>query len=96
MKKPYTKPAIYVESFSLCEHIASNCTVIADTVDANYLDKTSCKFMDRSEDGGVLVIYMNSEICSGMDLGLYDSPEAYAASIQCYNSFSNMGSMFAS
>lgn len=62
MKKNYHKPALYVESFRMVEHIASGCTGAFPQTgnDVPYHNGTSCLYMDEE---GYKYFTMNSEVC---------------------------------
>ena len=52
MKKKYTKPLLFVETFELTEHIASNCNVSGR---ANHTEITSCGF-DNGDPNGMIFL----------------------------------------
>ncbi len=96
MKKIYQKPMAYAESFIMVEHVASGCVVDKDHgVYAGYLDNTNCAFVDSN-----IVIFPDTTVCKGMDLGLFDNVEDFLDPnqnvLECYNTFSGNGTPFVS
>lgn len=96
MKKIYQKPMAYAESFIMVEHVASGCVVDKDHgVYAGYLDNRSCAFVDSN-----IVIFPDTTVCKGMDLGLFDNVTDFLDpeqnTLECYNTFSGNGTPFVS
>lgn len=62
MKKNYHKPALYVESFRMVEHIASGCTGAFPQTgnEVPYHIGTSCLYMDEE---GNKYFTMDSAVC---------------------------------
>lgn len=97
MKKAYTKPKLYVETFELLEHIAS-CTAKPGTTTVNYRDGYSCTYTDAN----VTLFYAANGSCGegGWDTEMFDDLDAYLDSFGgdrggCYNAFGD-GNFFAS
>lgn len=97
MKKPYSKPRIYAESFELLEHIAS-CSVQTGVTNATYRDPDSCAF----EEGGVALFNDGVKGCTNVIAPFFNGDVvAFVESLDpeagggCYNAFSN-GNVFAS
>lgn len=94
MKKQYQKPAAYIESFELVEHIA-NCNVAS----ATYRNGTDCTYTDAN----VTVFGASNcatDVSDDVWDGVFDSLQDYLSAMgteteSCYNAFSN-GSPFAS
>lgn len=92
MKKSYVKPGLFAESFVMSEHIAAGCKVIPGVAEATYITSDTCAFVD-----GNLVVYIeNTTACKEMDLGLFETVDDLIASVECYNAFSTMDTMFVS
>ena len=92
MKKSYQAPALFAETFVMCEHVAAGCKVQPGEADATYITPDSCAYIDRN-----IVIYTSgSEACKNMDLGLFATVEEFLETVQCYNMFSTKDSMFVS
>ena len=95
MKKAYQKPVLFAETFTLSDHIASNCRIDKENhIQADYLNKESCKFYDGSN-----VLYMSNAIgaiCEGMDMGMFSNVDDYLASLECYNGFTTADTTFVS
>ena len=98
MKKVYTKPAIYIETFELMEHI-SKCTANPDITTVLYRGEYDCPYIDDN-----LAIFHAS--VSGCDVNEnsygddFDDFDDFLGSLGverggCYNSFSD-GNFFAS
>ena len=97
MRKSYTKPKLYAETFELCEHIA-NCTANQSVTTVSYRDGYSCTYVDSN----VTLFYAQNGNCDqgGWDTDMFDSLDDYLASFGgnrggCYNAFSD-GNFFAS
>lgn len=54
MKKTYSKPELYAESFTLVEHIATLCSTDFKGI-ANHADENSCYFYDAEADKNIFV-----------------------------------------
>ena len=89
MKKTYTKPMVYAESFAMLEHIAA-CTIgqgysatLRDTAGDN-----ACAYTDNG-----LTVFPNEGVCGGSynerQYGSWDAYMAavYGANTTCYNAF---------
>ena len=97
MKKAYTKPKLYVETFQLLEHIAS-CTANQSVTTVTYRDGYACTYHDSN----VTLFYAENGSCDqgGWDTEMFDDLDAYLASFGgnrggCYNAFGD-GNFFAS
>lgn len=78
MKKTYSKPALYAESFELAEHIAL-CSGFTGVRPANnHWDKYNCAFM--TETGFTLFTGTTTGGCA-----LIEDPNQ-SVSVRCYNS----------
>lgn len=98
MKKPYSKPRVYAESFELLEHIASCAVDPNATNPPSYRDRTSCNYTD-----GDVTLFNNAGVngCTNniapffkgdVDLFLESTKGEDGG---CYNAFSD-GNVFAS
>ena len=97
MKRTYTKPTLYAESFELSEHIAS-CKANQDITTVTYRDGNSCTYTDAN----LTLFYTDNSACLNQYFNLedYDSFDDYLASFAvgrggCYNAFTD-GNFFAS
>ena len=99
MKRVYTKPVIYIETFELMEHIAY-CSTGQGITEVSYRDPGSCYY----EEGGYSLfqngvtgcdINESSFLEGGQFYGMADSLEAFMATVECYNAFGD-GNFFAS
>ena len=100
MKKTYTKPAMYAETFELLEHISS-CKANQGMTSVTYRDGNACTYTDAN----LTLFYPENSGCSNGyydpgDDSMYDSFDDYLASFGvdrggCYNAFSD-GNFFAS
>ena len=100
MKKTYTKPMLYAESYELVEHISS-CKANQDITTVTYRDGNACTYTDAN----LTLFYPSNSGCTNgyydpNDDSMYDSFEDYLASFGvdrggCYNAFSD-GNFFAS
>lgn len=99
MKKAYSRPKVYIESFELLEHIAS-CTSNPSITQVTYRDPHSCSYNDRN----VHLYYSEVSSCSDneqtFDREAAETFEEYIASFGvpgggCYNTFAD-GNFFAS
>lgn len=102
MKRTYTKPTLYAETFELAEHISSCKTGTgAGAPTVTYRDGNSCTYTDAN----VTLFYPSNNGCTNgyydpNDNSMYDSFDDYLASFGvdrggCYNAFSD-GNFFAS
>lgn len=99
MKKEYTRPILYAETFELVEHIASCKTAQQDSsvaIDANYQNPNACHYIDNG------FALFNSDVSgcpSDYDSESFGSVQEYIdlmlTGAQCYNAFID-GSFFAS
>lgn len=76
MKKTYTKPALYAESFELSEHIASTCPGVAPGM-ATHADANTC--VTHIDLGDGLTLFWQSGGCS--------KDYKPGQQITCYNTF---------
>lgn len=95
MKKTYSKPKLYAESFELAEHIAS-CSVQQGVTAVSYRDASSCSYAE----GGLALFNVGVTGCpDSYDPESFDSLDEYLDIMtdrsKCYNAFSN-GNFFAS
>lgn len=100
MKKAYTKPALYAETFELSEHISS-CKANQDITTVTYRDGYACTYTDAN----ITLFYPENSGCTNgyydpNDDSMYDDFDDYLASFGvgrggCYNAFSD-GNFFAS
>lgn len=99
MKKAYTKPAIYIETFELMEHI-SRCSANPDVTNVTYRDSSSCAYIDQN----MYIFYSSISECATnettIDYDDFDDFDDFLDSFGisrggCYNSFSD-GNFFAS
>ena len=101
MKKPYTKPTVYAESFYLMDHIAATCTF-----QAHHLKEENCSFTDAG-----ITMFATASACSADAANMWEfakvplesrtpwnlnliglGPEAYP----CYNSFQDYNQLWSS
>ena len=105
MKKVYKKPAIYIETFELMEHIA-RCTANPDVTNVTYRGPESCAYNDTNLSlfySQVSACVVNEVTLANPDnefYGMIDDLQGYMASLGvdqggCYNAFSD-GNFFAS
>ena len=99
MKRAYTKPAIYIETFELMEHI-SKCSANPDITSVLYRGEYDCPYVDSNMaifHEGVTGCEMNE---GTIDYESFDDFDDFLDSFGverggCYNSFSD-GNFFAS
>ena len=102
MKKAYTKPRLFAETFELLEHIASCKTGAGDHAPTvSYRSGDACTYTDAN----LTLFYPENSGCTNgyydpNDDSMYDSFDDYLASFGvdrggCYNAFSD-GNFFAS
>lgn len=93
MKKKYTKPQIYVESFELSQHIAGVC---GSSGRANHVGITDCGF-DNGDPGGYYFLDDNKTKCGYNPFGDLPENEIMELITQCYYvEFNDDGRMFSS
>ena len=96
MKKAYTKPLMFAETFELLEHIASCAAAEGQTI-VTYRDRYSCSY----KDGDVTLFNDGVDGCLNNYGPFITSPDDFLASYDpevsggCYNAFGN-GNVFAS
>lgn len=96
MKKPYQRPAIYAESFQLCEHIGMSCPGIMPG-SALHQDANNCTFKDV---GGFTLFTQSTPMCedavnTGVENAMYENMVDGVVS-ECYNGFNGYAAAFAS
>ena len=95
MKKTYTKPVLYAETFQPVEHIALNCV---PSPNVNATDATACYYQDANlslfNDGVTGCTNEGWEIEWGESLTEF-LKRMTEGGMMCYNAFSN-GAVFAS
>lgn len=77
MKKTYSKPALYAESFELAEHIALCSGYKKDVITITHWNDGVCTFQYTA--GGSILFNMNGN--SGCD-----APYSPGMALECYNS----------
>lgn len=97
MKKPYTKPMLYAETFELAEHIASICTLSGSSIQVTVrADNDDCSYTYSG-----IAIYRENAACKatydeGMDGSWQNYFDTIMNSLTCYNAFSAAATPFAS
>ena len=95
MKKPYRKPILLMESFTLAEHIASGCIVISGT---NYSNGDSCVY----NTAGTILFSGKNSSCQPLGDILPDYEEYGYSTIEdylkgeCYGNFNSALGAFSS
>lgn len=93
MKREYTKPLIFAESFELAEHIAGPC---ANLGKANYRNAVDCSYDGGDPNGNYFVVGVTAKTCAqnpDIDVNIDDW---YGYSMECYTNFDDDTAMFAS
>lgn len=96
MKKQYHRPAIYAESFQLCEHIGLSCPGIMPG-SASHWDAGTCTFKDV---GGFTLFTESTQMCKDavnteVENAMYENMVDGVVS-ECYNGFNGYAAAFAS
>lgn len=78
MKKSYSKPKIFIESFEISEFIAGDCTIDVGFGDSNMIKQ--CTYADPDFGGAVIYFNSGNEACvskwdDGDDKGCYHIPD---------------------
>lgn len=104
MKKVYTKPLVYAETFELLEHVAGDCLVNDGFAGALHRSSTTCGYRDKNVtlfSGDVGDCAMAESMFSFAGVSMPTTAEAANAALaalhmECYNSFLATGQLFAS
>lgn len=88
MKRVYSKPMLFAESYELAEHIAGTCGVDAMS-QANLRDLVSCGLKINGQDA---VAFQTEGICHDW----YNEDLEEWVDIYCYNTFTDINQMFVS
>lgn len=101
MKKPYSKPVMYAESYELMEHVAGDCVVNDNFSGAHHRKPGDCRYTD----GNLALFYSSGKGCD-MDLfsgftqdeisQMVTGNTISALGIECYHTFLESGHLFAS
>ncbi len=96
MKKVYSKPALYAETFELVEHVAGDCIVNDGFAGALHRGPESCGYRDSN-----ITLFTGdlSDCADAAELfalaGASPSTDLSVINMECYNSFLS-GNLFAS
>lgn len=88
MKRVYTKPMLFAESFELTEHIAGGCATDELGI-PNLRDLTTCGLKINGQDA---VAFQTEGICHDW----YNEDLGEWVGLYCYNTFNDEYAMFAS
>lgn len=89
MKKTYTKPALYAESFELAEHIAATCAGTQPGASTHWNSDT-CGFRLDGPGTGAHILFNVGVVSACTAAGLEDSV------VDCYNTLENNMQPFSS
>ena len=59
MKKPYSAPKLFAESFRVCEHIAS-CSIKGTPLSGSTIE---CQYIFEAEGGSIVTLFTTEGIC---------------------------------